>query len=148
METFSCATVDYTSSCGMCVFIRSNSNSNEKIYEIQRCRGDQNLYAISSNKWRAVYLSKETALNAQLCHPNVVKLFGFCVVPPNVSLVFQYCEHGSLESIVKTNCDWNMASKLKACCDAAKAVAYLHSFSCITSSSRYQNRKFFTRIRL
>ena len=73
--------------------------------------------------------SKETALNVQLSHPNIVKFYGLCVVPPTISLVFEYCEHGALDEVLGMQCTWDMATKLKAWLDAAKSVAYLHSFS-------------------
>ncbi|KAF0684610.1 Aste57867_23414 [Aphanomyces stellatus] len=77
--------------------------------------------------------SKETSFNVQLSHPNIVRFFGLCVVPPSICLVFEYCDHGSLESILQcqkfdATAAWDMRTKLKACLDACRAVAYLHSF--------------------
>ncbi|ETV85445.1 TKL protein kinase, variant 1 [Aphanomyces astaci] len=76
--------------------------------------------------------SKETACNVQLSHPNIVRFFGLCVVPPSVCLVFEFCDLGSLESILQSQRrsgeGWDLRVKLKACVDACRAVAYLHSF--------------------
>src|SRR4051812_38952534 len=32
----------------------------------------------------------------RLAHPNLVSLFALCAVPPNVSIVMEYCSGGSL----------------------------------------------------
>ncbi|RLN44358.1 hypothetical protein BBJ29_006451 [Phytophthora kernoviae] len=74
--------------------------------------------------------SRETALNVQLSHPNVVRFFGLCVVPPSISLIFEFCEYGALDATLREHPEiWTMAAKLKAWLDACRAVAYLHSFS-------------------
>ncbi|CAH0480868.1 unnamed protein product [Peronospora belbahrii] len=74
--------------------------------------------------------SRETALNVQLSHPNVVRFFGLCVVPPSISLIFEFCEYGALDVTLRKNPEiWTLAAKLKAWLDACRAVAYLHSFS-------------------
>ncbi|OQR88863.1 kinase [Thraustotheca clavata] len=78
--------------------------------------------------------SKETALNIGLSHPNIVRFYGLCVVPPAICLVFEYCEWGSLELVLRAQRpqgpahEWDLGTKLKACVDACRAVAYLHSF--------------------
>ncbi|EQC41379.1 TKL protein kinase [Saprolegnia diclina VS20] len=77
--------------------------------------------------------SKETSLNIGLSHPNIVRFYGLCVVPPAICLVFEYCEWGSLELVLlaqnRSTTEWDLPTKLKACLDACRAVAYLHSFS-------------------
>lgn len=73
--------------------------------------------------------SRETALNVQLSHPNIVKFHGLCVVPPSISLVFEFCEYGGLDVALQNSSLWGLSTKLKAWLDACKAVAYLHSFS-------------------
>lgn len=74
--------------------------------------------------------SRETALNVQLSHPNVVKFYGLCVVPPSISLIFEFCEYGGLDVALRSaSPPWDLSTKLKAWLDACKAVAYLHSFS-------------------
>eukprot|EP00644_Phytophthora_capsici_P006252 jgi/Phyca11/549426/estExt2_Genewise1Plus.C_PHYCAscaffold_320245 len=74
--------------------------------------------------------SRETALNVQLSHPNVVQFYGLCVVPPSISLIFEFCEYGALDVTLRENPEiWTLAAKLKAWLDACRAVAYLHSFS-------------------
>jgi serine/threonine protein kinase len=73
--------------------------------------------------------SKETALNVQLSHPNVVRFYGLCIVPPTISLVFEFCEYGGLDVVLQSQCTWDLSTKLKAWLDASKSVAYLHSFA-------------------
>ncbi|RHY29506.1 hypothetical protein DYB32_005082 [Aphanomyces invadans] len=70
--------------------------------------------------------SKEAACNAQLSHPNIVRFYGLCVVPPSICLVFEFCDLGSLESILqaqrRTGDAWDLRTKLKACLDACRAA--------------------------
>jgi serine/threonine protein kinase len=73
--------------------------------------------------------SRETALNVQLSHPNIVKFHGLCVVPPSISLVFEFCEYGGLDGVLGNGSMHSLSTKLRAWLDACRAVAYLHSFS-------------------
>ncbi|GLD94198.1 hypothetical protein PINS_up002809 [Pythium insidiosum] len=73
--------------------------------------------------------SRETALNVQLSHPNIVKFYGLCVVPPSISLVFEFCEYGGLDGVLQNGSMHSLSTKLRAWLDACRAVAYLHSFS-------------------
>lgn len=73
--------------------------------------------------------SRETALNVQLSHPNIVKFYGLCVVPPTISLVFEFCEYGGLDGVLGNGSMQSLSTKLRAWLDACRALAYLHSFS-------------------
>eukprot|EP00644_Phytophthora_capsici_P012519 jgi/Phyca11/546881/estExt2_Genewise1Plus.C_PHYCAscaffold_230027 len=69
--------------------------------------------------------SHEAAVCSVLNHPNIVQFHGMCVAPPTICLIFQLCQ-GSLAEILN---DQQLAISIGYMLDAARAVAYLHSFS-------------------
>ncbi|GAB9462915.1 Tkl protein kinase [Globisporangium polare] len=79
--------------------------------------------------------SHEAALCGALNHPNIVKFYGMCVCPPTICLVSELCQ-GSLEDVT---CAVSRRQHhpnrqqflidLAYMIDAARAVAYIHSFS-------------------
>ncbi|RLN72235.1 hypothetical protein BBJ28_00000521 [Nothophytophthora sp. Chile5] len=83
--------------------------------------------------------SQEAALCGALHHPNVVAFYGMCVCPPTICLVNELCV-GSLEDVTcavarrrqrESEQDHNRQQLLLNVAymlDAARAVAYLHSF--------------------
>ncbi|KAJ0398249.1 hypothetical protein P43SY_000349 [Pythium insidiosum] len=82
--------------------------------------------------------SHEAALCGVLRHPNVLKFHGLCVCPPSICLITELCE-GSLRDIATVQLARQQAGTsprrqqflldLVRMLDAARAVAYLHSFS-------------------
>jgi len=42
------------------------------------------------------FFHSENAVSARFRHPNIVRYHGLCVMPPHISLVFEYCDGGSL----------------------------------------------------
>ncbi|KAF1330954.1 Tkl protein kinase, partial [Globisporangium splendens] len=79
--------------------------------------------------------SQEAALCGALHHPNIVKFYGMCVSPPTICLVSELCQ-GSLEDITCAVSQRDshpnrqqMLLNLAYMLDAARAVAYIHSFS-------------------
>ncbi|RLN96195.1 hypothetical protein BBJ28_00001661 [Nothophytophthora sp. Chile5] len=84
--------------------------------------------------------SQEAALCGALHHPNVVKFYGMCVYPPTICLVSELCQ-GTLGDITcatrirfaagdpRHRNRQQMLLNLSYMLDAARAVAYLHSFS-------------------
>ncbi|KAG3112495.1 hypothetical protein PI124_g9498 [Phytophthora idaei] len=79
--------------------------------------------------------SHEAALCGALNHPNIVKFFGMCVSPPTICLVSELCV-GSLDVVVLALARRQQQPRrqqfllnLGYMLDAARAVAYLHSFS-------------------
>ncbi|EQC32890.1 TKL/SHK protein kinase [Saprolegnia diclina VS20] len=74
--------------------------------------------------------SQETALCAVLKHPNIVAFYGMCVSPPTICLVSELCEC-SLDALLtgpQTELAEPLWPRLCYLLDAARAVAYLHSF--------------------
>ncbi|KAF0692452.1 Aste57867_16481 [Aphanomyces stellatus] len=76
--------------------------------------------------------SHETALCGVLDHPNIVQFHGMCVCPPTICLVSELCR-GSVHDILATqrlyHTRQHIALDVCMMLDAARAVAYLHSFS-------------------
>lgn len=88
--------------------------------------------------------SHEAALCSALIHPNVVAFVGICVSPPTICLLSELCV-GSLDVILRSSAKSRVSSShsgnpqnpnrqqilvnLGYMLDAARAVAYLHSFS-------------------
>ncbi|GAB9462916.1 Tkl protein kinase [Globisporangium polare] len=79
--------------------------------------------------------SHEAALCGALNHPNIVKFYGMCVFPPTICLVSELCQ-GSLDDVTcatarrkhHINRQQHLIN-LGYMIDAARAVAYIHSFS-------------------
>uniref|UniRef100_K3X2A3 Protein kinase domain-containing protein n=1 Tax=Globisporangium ultimum (strain ATCC 200006 / CBS 805.95 / DAOM BR144) TaxID=431595 RepID=K3X2A3_GLOUD len=79
--------------------------------------------------------SHEAALCGALHHPNIVRFYGMCVFPPTICLVSELCQ-GSLDdvTIAIASREQNPERQqflinLGYMIDAARAVAYIHSFS-------------------
>ncbi|TMW56226.1 hypothetical protein Poli38472_008874 [Pythium oligandrum] len=79
--------------------------------------------------------SQEAALCGALNHPNIVKFHGMCVSPPTICLVSELCQ-GSLEDITvvmarRSNAPnrQQLLINIAYMLDAARAVAYIHSFT-------------------
>lgn len=80
--------------------------------------------------------SHEAALCGALNHPNIVKFYGMCVSPPTICLVSELCQ-GSLDvvtvAIAKKRAQephrQQLLIDLGYMIDAARAVAYIHSFT-------------------
>ncbi|XP_006650809.2 receptor-like cytoplasmic kinase 176 isoform X2 [Oryza brachyantha] len=67
----------------------------------------------------------------QFCHPNLVKLFGYCLEDEHRLLVYEFMPRGSLENHLFRRgshfqpLSWNL--RMKVALGAAKGLAYLHS---------------------
>ncbi|CAD8210835.1 unnamed protein product [Paramecium pentaurelia] len=75
------------------------------------------------------FLSECHAMEA-LRHPNIVMFLGACTKPPNLAIVLEYCQRGSLWQVIQ-NHDIHLTweDRRKMALDAAKGVLYLHSFN-------------------
>ena len=63
-------------------------------------------------------------------HPNIVLFLGACTKPPKLCIVLEYCENGSLWTLLHfTKIDIPWKTKKKYALDIAKAVNYLHCLS-------------------
>ncbi|KAG7382575.1 hypothetical protein PHYPSEUDO_004716 [Phytophthora pseudosyringae] len=80
--------------------------------------------------------SHEAAMCNVLNHPNIVKFHGMCVAPPTICLVFQLCQGSLADKLADQARRQNvhparqqLLISVGYMLDAARAVAYLHSFS-------------------
>ncbi|OQR86742.1 protein kinase, partial [Achlya hypogyna] len=77
--------------------------------------------------------SHEAALCGALNHPNVVTFHGMCVCPPTICLVSELCRGSVADYLAARPLDaeplQQVAVDVCLLLDAARAVAYLHSFS-------------------
>ncbi|GMF26732.1 unnamed protein product [Phytophthora lilii] len=80
--------------------------------------------------------SHEAAMCTVLNHPNIVKFYGMCVAPPTICLVFQLCQGNLADTLIDQARRQNahparqqLQISVGYMLDAARAVAYLHSFS-------------------
>ncbi|XP_047329690.1 probable serine/threonine-protein kinase PBL17 [Impatiens glandulifera] len=64
----------------------------------------------------------------QLCHPNLVKLIGFCCEDDHRLLVYEYMASGSLENQLfrRVSATMSWSRRMKIALDAAKGLAFLH----------------------
>jgi len=70
---------------------------------------------------------KETALMSSLHHPNIVKFYGVAKKHPYLYLITEYCEKGSLYSILN-NKEIRLSNRkiLKMALDVVRGMEYLH----------------------
>ena len=61
-----------------------------------------------------------------LRHPNIVMFLGACTKPPNFAIVLEYCEGGTLWSILQKNADLSWEERRNFALDTAKGMNYLH----------------------
>lgn len=71
---------------------------------------------------------REARISAYLEHENIVRFYGICVRPPEISMCFELCEGGDLKShLIKNTNKWTPRNRLRACLHGAEAVAFLHN---------------------
>jgi hypothetical protein len=71
---------------------------------------------------------REAGLCGTIKHDRIVEFYGISVMPPSIALVFELCEHGSLEKFLRRwRARLNEKNKLLLCLDCALAIECLHS---------------------
>jgi serine/threonine protein kinase len=71
--------------------------------------------------------SREIAVAASLHHPNIVRVYGMCVSPPDLSIVSELCGRGDLFGMLQDVGQWAFARKLDAMLQITEGLAYLHA---------------------
>ena len=73
-------------------------------------------------------LKAEVAILSQLRHPNVVLYLGACTTPPNIFIVTEWCERGSLHDLLYDHTvPLSVATRLGLALQTAQGMSYLHS---------------------
>ncbi|GLB41983.1 putative protein tyrosine kinase [Lyophyllum shimeji] len=67
--------------------------------------------------------SKEMILWGQLCHPNVLPIYGLCRLQTQICLVSPWMDHGDVNIYLKTRPE---APRLQLALDVARGLLYLH----------------------
>jgi len=85
-------------------------------------------------------LIQEAKIMVQLRHPNVVSFLGICSVAPDLCIITEFVEKGSLFSILK-NSDWILEHEhlRKMALDACYGISYLHETNLIHRDLKSKN---------
>jgi serine/threonine protein kinase len=82
----------------------------------------------------------EAKIAASLKHKNIVEFLGICVRPPQIGMVFEFCEGGNLKSnLTKSPHRWTPFLRLQACLDASNAIRCLHKNNYIHRDIKAEN---------
>lgn len=74
----------------------------------------------------------EAKVASELQHKNIVAFLGICVRPPQICMIFEFCDGGNLKSNLSHNAlRWTSILRLQACIDATRAIVYLHEHNFI-----------------
>ncbi len=76
-------------------------------------------------------VSKEAAVMAALCHPNVVTLYGACLEDGNLMLVMERMGGGSLHKLLNSDAEEGLSllQRVRLMLHVARGLQYLHSRS-------------------
>lgn len=77
-------------------------------------------------------------IHRSLRHRNVVNFLGACLVYPRIGIVTEFCEHGSLRILMKSQ-KLNLHMKYRILTDVASGMAFLHSKNCIHRDLKCDN---------
>jgi tRNA A-37 threonylcarbamoyl transferase component Bud32 len=81
----------------------------------------------------------EISVAAKLQHPNIVRVHGLCVSPPDLSIVSELCGRGNLYEMLQDVGQWAFARKLDAMLQITQGLAYLHAEGHIHRDIKPQN---------
>jgi serine/threonine protein kinase len=83
----------------------------------------------------------EAKIASQLSHPNVVQFVGICIRPPQIAMVFEFCEGGNLKTHLQKHHKtfWTPSRRPHACIDTAKGLNCLHEAGFIHRDLKAEN---------
>ncbi|XP_071704118.1 receptor-like protein kinase HERK 1 [Rutidosis leptorrhynchoides] len=69
----------------------------------------------------------EIQLLSRYKHQNIVSLLGFCDQGNEKILIYEYAEHGSLDTYLRGPCTFTWKQRINICIDAASGLEHLHN---------------------
>eukprot|EP00184_Porphyridium_aerugineum_P008638 CAMPEP_0184692766 /NCGR_PEP_ID=MMETSP0313-20130426/1098_1 /TAXON_ID=2792 /ORGANISM="Porphyridium aerugineum, Strain SAG 1380-2" /LENGTH=1297 /DNA_ID=CAMNT_0027150615 /DNA_START=49 /DNA_END=3942 /DNA_ORIENTATION=- len=79
------------------------------------------------NKKTIEEFKREVAVLAALRHPNILCFYGACTRPPNLAIVTEFCERGTLFDLLhKESMPLSWSHVKKFCVETCRGVLYLH----------------------
>lgn len=82
----------------------------------------------------------EAKVNSNVQDDHIVEFVGICVRPPQIAMVFEFCEGGDLKSNIRKFPEkWTTAVKLRASLEAARAIHCLHQQGYIHRDLKAEN---------
>jgi len=94
------------------------------------------LYKVSKRDFEK--FKHELKILDSLRHPNIVICIGACMIKPRIGIVLEYCERGSLASLI-TKEVLKSQLKMKLLIDIARGMAFLHSKNIIHRDLKCDN---------
>ena len=77
---------------------------------------------------------------AKFRHPNIVLLVGICSIPPNLAIITQYIERGSLYDLLhKKKVQLSESDKRKIVKQVLSSIAYLHEHDVVHRDIKSHN---------
>lgn len=70
---------------------------------------------------------REALIFSELSHPNIVKFYGICLIPPTMQLIFEWCNHRSLYLVLQSGASLASRIRVRILKDAATGLGYLHN---------------------
>ncbi|XP_004075126.1 mixed lineage kinase domain-like protein [Oryzias latipes] len=85
---------------------------------------------VSSSEVETIF-KKETDTMNRFQSPNILRLFGICIInenspQPEFLVVMEYCEKGSLRQVLDSDCELSWTRKARMCLDVAQGIYRLH----------------------
>eukprot|EP00600_Ochromonadales_sp_CCMP1393_P011318 CAMPEP_0175001850 /NCGR_PEP_ID=MMETSP0005-20121125/3364_1 /TAXON_ID=420556 /ORGANISM="Ochromonas sp., Strain CCMP1393" /LENGTH=422 /DNA_ID=CAMNT_0016256785 /DNA_START=557 /DNA_END=1825 /DNA_ORIENTATION=- len=82
----------------------------------------------------------EAKIASSLHHFNIVEFVGICVRPPQIAMVFEFCEFGNLKSSLTQSPElWTPLKRIRACIDSCRAIKVLHEHKFIHRDLKAEN---------
>lgn len=83
--------------------------------------------------------TKEVKILSKVNHPLVVKLLAVCTEFPDLMIIMEYLQHGSLKTVLASTNPLSLSLRLRYAIDGARAMAYLHSLDILHRDVKSDN---------
>ena len=86
---------------------------------------------VDSNSQQCQEFMQEVTIMKKVRHKNIVQFIGACTVRPNLCIVFEYMNSGSLYDVIRKEGGLSPATVLKIALSVARGMNYLHQCNII-----------------